>query len=107
MHKHFITYDNGNVTIDCACSRCHETVEIYATDKDYQAWKEGEHLRVAMPYVNPLHAQVLKTGICGKCINSIMFPEDANCDDIIETFSAYNILGAAEAFEVGKLDEIV
>jgi hypothetical protein len=42
---------------------------------DLQAWKNGEYIQNAMPYLNVDERELLISGTCGPCFDN-MFPEE-------------------------------
>ena len=66
----------SQVTITKACIRCEQTHTIQMPEKDYQRWKNGEHIQYVAPYLSADDRELLISGICGPCFDDIFAGED-------------------------------
>jgi hypothetical protein len=57
------------------CSKCDTEVLISVEYDDYEAWRNGELIQNAMPYLTADQREILISSICGDCFD-LMFPED-------------------------------
>ena len=57
------------------CAKCDAEVLISVEYDDYEAWRNGELIQNAMPYLTADQREILISSICGDCFD-LMFPED-------------------------------
>jgi hypothetical protein len=57
------------------CTKCLTEVLISVEYDDYEAWRNGELIQNAMPYLTADQREILISNICGDCFD-LMFPED-------------------------------
>lgn len=57
------------------CSKCDTEVLISVEYDDYEAWRNGELIQNAMPYLTADQREILISSICGDCFD-LMFPEN-------------------------------
>jgi hypothetical protein len=57
------------------CAKCDTEVLISVEYDDYEAWRNGELIQNAMPYLTAEQREILISSICGDCFD-LMFPED-------------------------------
>ena len=57
------------------CAKCLTEVLISVEYDDYEAWRNGELIQNAMPYLTADQREILISSICGDCFD-LMFPED-------------------------------
>ena len=53
------------------CGRCKQIVEIVCKIEDFRAWKNGELIQRAMPYLTADQRELLISGVCGKCFDKM------------------------------------
>jgi hypothetical protein len=51
-------------TYQTTCPFCSGVSFVSAYEKDYNTWKAGTLIQVAMPYLNASQRELLMTGIC-------------------------------------------
>tara|TARA_Y100000296_G_scaffold55069_1_gene63222 strand:+ start:227 stop:469 length:243 start_codon:yes stop_codon:yes gene_type:complete len=68
------TMTNDMKEIPAVCVRCGETTIITAKVSDIIAWKEGELIQNALPYLTKEERELLISNTCGKCFRE-MFEE--------------------------------
>lgn len=61
------------VQCGAGCGRVY-TMEINRAD--YAAWKNGQHVQNAFPYLTPNQRELLLTNTCGHCWDRMFPPED-------------------------------
>jgi len=60
-----------NIQTTCICGATHV---VTVDSQDYLAWKNGEYIQVALPYLNADERELLISGICSTCWDN-MFAE--------------------------------
>lgn len=58
------------------CPGCKRTDVFEVEDADLAAWKAGEFIQVAFPYLDVHAREQLKTGYCRGCWDDLMPPEE-------------------------------
>ena len=58
----------------CQCIKCHDVHILLVDSEDYAAWRQGELIQNAMPYLSPAEREILISGFCGRCFDE-MFGE--------------------------------
>ncbi len=53
------------------CWSCHKDHVIEFNRNDYLRWKDGWHIQNAMPYLNADERELLISGTCGTCFDSM------------------------------------
>lgn len=53
------------------CIRCKNVVTIMANPDDMQAWKDGQLIQRAMPYLSDNEREIMVSKICGPCFDKI------------------------------------
>lgn len=64
------------ITIITHCPFCGKANFIAVPEKDYEAWKAGELIQNAFPYLSADEREAIKTGICPNCWNDMFPPEE-------------------------------
>ena len=67
------------------CPMCQKmnSVEVYKAD--FEKWRNGELIQVAMPYLSADDREIIKTGICPTCWDRMFsFPENDEEEDFEE-----------------------
>lgn len=67
------------VCVVTQCPFCGRGNEVEVNEADYWDWSDGELAQVAFPYLSADEREMLITGICGKCWDS-MFGDDGELD---------------------------
>ena len=57
------------------CIKCTRTETVLVKKTDLIAWKQGEYIQNAMPYLTVDERELLISGICGECFDN-MFPDE-------------------------------
>ena len=57
------------------CIKCTKTETVLVKKADLIAWKKGEYIQNAMPYLEVGERELLISGICGECFDN-MFPDE-------------------------------
>lgn len=53
------------------CPECQRTNEVEVKVEDYVSWRNGMHIQHAFPYLNSDDREVLMTGICPECWDTL------------------------------------
>jgi hypothetical protein len=53
------------------CHLCKRKVIICADELEYKHWRSGQHIQDAMPGLSADEREILISGICGKCFDSL------------------------------------
>ena len=64
------------VVVVTYCPFCGEAHEIAVNEMDYLDWKDGELAQNAFPYLSADEREMLISGICPSCWNSMFGGED-------------------------------
>ena len=76
-----VSMDTSNkINLDCTCIICVKQKTIQVNKSDYTEYNNGKLIQLAFPYLNSNDRELIRSGICGDCYDSI-FKED---DDIVE-----------------------
>lgn len=62
-----------DTAVEIKCRLCSATFHFRADAKDINAWKSGELIQNALPYLSLVQRELLKTSTCGTCWDEI-FP---------------------------------
>lgn len=54
-----------------ACNMCGEMHYLVLTEESVEAYKQGALIQDAFPYLDDGSREIIKTGICGPCFDSI------------------------------------
>lgn len=54
------------------CNFCGETNVISANPKDIKKWQNGALIQDAIPYLNRNQRELLISGMCGKCFETLL-----------------------------------
>ena len=57
------------------CIVCDDTFDIMVDPNDLNRWAEGELIQEALDYLNPDERELLLSGICGSCWDTL-FPDN-------------------------------
>lgn len=63
------------------CVYCRETFLLIVWEEDYNKWKDGELIQYAFPYLKSGDRELLISGHCGSCFDSLFGEENDDCDD--------------------------
>ena len=66
---------NDAVFVGRHCPFCGKLHEVLVSEADYAAWQGGEHAQNAFPYLTADEREILISGTCPKCWDS-MFGEE-------------------------------
>ena len=66
---------NDGVYVGRECPFCGEYHEVLVSEADFAAWKGGELIQHAMPYLTANEREILISGICPTCWDN-MFDGD-------------------------------
>ena len=64
------------MTIYTTCPFCRAEHEVCVKVKDFEAWKNGELVQNAFPYLSPDTRELLITGICPDCWEAMFNPDE-------------------------------
>ena len=53
------------------CCECHRETTIKANPYDVAAWRKGQPIQQAMPYLTADQRELFISGICGKCYDEL------------------------------------
>jgi hypothetical protein len=57
--------------IDRKCIWCDKVVEIVIKEEEYEVWCSGLVIQKAMPTLSVDDREILISGVCGKCFDSL------------------------------------
>jgi hypothetical protein len=57
------------------CRECGETQVINVNADDLYAWRGGKLIQNAFPYLSADERELMISGVCGKCFDSLFPPE--------------------------------
>ena len=71
-----------NTAVVSRCQKCGDSQTMLVKKTDLRAWKNGEYIQNAMPYLTGDERELLISGTCGPCFDN-MFPDEdeENYDD--------------------------
>lgn len=58
--------------IECQCPLCGATANIYVKTTDYRVWRAGALVQTAFPYLKAWMREMLISGLCPTCYDSLM-----------------------------------
>lgn len=64
-----INPDSREVTL--ICMDCKKSTTLQLTDEQIKRWREGELIQNVMPELTEDERELLISGICGKCFDSL------------------------------------
>jgi len=73
-----INYKEVTIVTQCPLCGCANFVEV--NEADYFDWNDGAHAQDAFPYLSANEREMLISGICPTCWNS-MFPPEPEEED--------------------------
>jgi len=63
--------------VEIYCGDCGKRFTFTVGDADFKAWREGKHMRDAMPYLNRVQRELLISQTCNDCwAKMFMIPEE-------------------------------
>ena len=77
MGEHLQEKENRMMAQDkvaCQCTRCQDLHILLVEAEDLAAWRGGQLIQNAMPYLSPDEREILISGVCGRCFDE-MFGE--------------------------------
>ena len=60
-----------NFSIKSKCPLCGKENEVMVNKDDFKKWRNGEFIQRAFPYLNASERELLMTGICDQCWDTI------------------------------------
>lgn len=63
--------DRPEMTIELACPTCHQPCKLTVRSEDVRQWKNGMNVQLAFPYLEPSQRELLISGVCSACCDSI------------------------------------
>lgn len=66
----------NKVQIKTTCPCCQQNHFITVDIKDYEKWQNGELIQNAFPYLSAAKRELLITGICPTCWDTLMTTEE-------------------------------
>lgn len=73
------------ITIITICPICGKETEITVNFEDYLNWQSGMHAIYAFPYLSADQREMLISGVCPSCWDS-MYPEEDDEDEEEEMY---------------------
>ena len=73
-----------DMTFERPCVFCGKTHSVDLMEYQFNLWREGELIQVAMPDVSVEDREFLISGICPKCQEDIFGVDDDDLEDIPE-----------------------
>ena len=64
-----------NTAVVSRWQKCGDRQTVLVKKTDLRAWKNGEYIQNAMPYLNVDERELLISGTCGPCFDN-MFPDE-------------------------------
>jgi len=64
-----------NTAVVSRCTKCGDTQTVLVRKVDLRAWRDGEYIQNAMPYLTVDERELLISGTCGPCFDN-MFPDE-------------------------------
>lgn len=58
------------------CRVCKAFVKFVVNDIDYQKWQDGMLIQDAMPGLTPAQREILISGVCGACFDTLLGKEE-------------------------------
>jgi len=58
------------LAIEIQCPFCGVINVVEAKPEEYEAWRQGELIQIAMPSLNAAQRELLMTGMCDDCFPS-------------------------------------
>ena len=80
------------MTIEIACPFCGRTTGIEVKEEDYVRWQMGALAQEAFPYLSPSEREVLISGMCFRCQDSIFGADDEDPEDEHEGEAGWDAL---------------
>lgn len=62
--------------LDVPCVICHETHVLEVNENDFLDWQNGKHAQDAFPYLSVNDREMLISGICPTCWDSLFGGEN-------------------------------
>ena len=83
---------NLNLTVANRCPMCGKLHTVDVNDIDFQRWQAGVSIQNAFPYLSADEREILMTGTCSKCWNSMfLIDEDEEADEDITDLMAESL----------------
>ncbi len=60
------------------CRMCNSQNFVKVVESDFNAWRNGEFIQNALPYLDANQRELLMTQICGTCFDALPFGEQSN-----------------------------
>ena len=73
-----------NLTVANRCPMCGKVHTVNVNDVDFQRWQAGVSIQNAFPYLSAEEKEIIMTGICPKCWNSMFLIEEEEDEDITD-----------------------
>lgn len=64
------THDYACISVDCVS--CGEGYMFGVSESGYNAWREGKRVQVAFPELDAASREMLISGVCGVCWDTMM-----------------------------------
>lgn len=64
------------LNIGYTCSECHETTKLSLDREKYEEWTHGALIQNVFPNLTEDQRELMISGICGKCFDSLFYGED-------------------------------
>ncbi len=66
----------NNSAVDVYCRQCHKWTTLAFTIQQEQAWREGQYIQNVAPELTPDERELLISGTCGPCFDSLFATAD-------------------------------
>ena len=88
---------NLNLAVANRCPMCGKIYSVNVNDVDFQNWQEGALIQKAFPYLSADEREILITGTCPKCWNSMfLIDEDEEEDEDITNIMAESLTSTGQ-----------
>ncbi|QDP56788.1 MAG: hypothetical protein Unbinned400contig1000_7 [Prokaryotic dsDNA virus sp.] len=62
--------------IETECNICHNKLTLIVPTEGFEAWMKGEYVQDALPMLNPAERELLISGTCEPCFDSLFGEEN-------------------------------
>lgn len=73
-----------SVLVGKVCPICHELHQVEVSEADYNTWSDGTLVQDAFPYLSAEEREILVSGICPDCWDSMFSDEEEESDEDYE-----------------------
>ena len=69
---------NRDLYLNVQCRNCRDIVHLNVNEKDVIAWRNGRSIQDAMPYLTAGEREILISGICEPCFDTIFSSDESD-----------------------------